>query len=278
MLPLLLLAVFAQAQKATLTEHGYMFLNHTNNEGYKPQAGDVVSIHAETWVKDSLLASTRKSIGAPRDFKLPEKANLPKRIPALYDAVMLMSKGDSVTVYEIIDSTLRKYLPPTLNDADKVRYEFVLVNVVTAQEEAAKLEAAKAKSVDVENMVQGKIKDYKAGALAAQIQSTPSGLKMLVLEKGAGAPVKKGENLQTHYYGALLSDGKKFDTSFDSGQPLSFQAGVGQMIPGYDEGVMQINHGGKVLLFIPYQLGYGEEGAGGVIPGKADLVFYVEVQ
>src|SRR6185369_4127797 len=111
---------------------------------------------------------------------------------------------------------------------------------------------------------------------AAGAVKTPSGLAYTDLVKGAGAAPTSGKNVTVHYTG-WLEDGKKFDSSVDRGQPFVFRIGAGEVIPGWDEGVMSMKVGGKRKLIIPSQLGYGASGAGGVIPPNATLIFEVEL-
>ena len=96
------------------------------------------------------------------------------------------------------------------------------------------------------------------------------------LEIGTGEASKAGDMVSMHYTG-WLTNGKKFDSSVDRNEPFDFQLGVGQVIPGWDQGVEGIKVGGKRKLTIPSHLGYGEFGAGGVIPPNATLVFDVEL-
>ena len=88
---------------------------------------------------------------------------------------------------------------------------------------------------------------------------------------------KNGEKVTVHYTGTLANNGQKFDSSVDRGQPLQFTIGVGQVIRGWDEGVIQMSLGQKAKLLISSDFAYGAAGAGGVIPPNADLVFEVEL-
>jgi len=106
--------------------------------------------------------------------------------------------------------------------------------------------------------------------------TTASGLKYWDLKKGTGAVAKSGDAVKVHYTG-WLTDGKKFDSSVDRGSPFEFKLGAGLVIKGWDEGVAGMKVGGKRQLRIPPGLGYGEKGAGGVIPPNSELVFDVEL-
>lgn len=94
---------------------------------------------------------------------------------------------------------------------------------------------------------------------------------------GTGDLAQPGWVYAVHYTGWLASDGTKFDSSLDRGEPIQFQQGVKRVITGWDQGFEGMHVGGKRRLFIPYQLAYGEQGRPPVIPPKADLIFDVEL-
>lgn len=93
---------------------------------------------------------------------------------------------------------------------------------------------------------------------------------------GSGREATSGDRVRVHYRGTLL-DGTPFDASYDRGEPFAFALGAGQVIQGWDEGVIGMREGGRRKLTIPPHLGYGARGAGGVIPPNATLVFEVEL-
>jgi len=108
-------------------------------------------------------------------------------------------------------------------------------------------------------------------------------LKKIDVLVGTGADATAGSNVSVHYTGWLYdpsapnNKGKKFDSSLDRGQPFGFPLGGGRVIRGWDEGVAGMKVGGKRTLIIPPEMGYGANGAGGVIPPNATLLFDVEL-
>jgi len=105
--------------------------------------------------------------------------------------------------------------------------------------------------------------------------TTPSGLKYVDIVVGTGASPQPGNRIAVHYTGTL-QNGQKFDSSYDRGQPFTFEIGMGRVIKGWDEGVMTMKVGGKRKLIIPPELGYGQRDMG-KIPPNSTLIFEVEL-
>ncbi len=112
--------------------------------------------------------------------------------------------------------------------------------------------------------------------LAAGFESTESGLRYKKIQNGSGKQPGKGQTVSVHYEGTL-ANGQVFDSSIQRNQPIDFQLGVGQVIPGWDEGISLLRVGDKARFVIPSHLAYGSAGAGGVIPPNATLIFDVEL-
>ena len=106
------------------------------------------------------------------------------------------------------------------------------------------------------------------------VHVTPSGLQYKVITEGFGTKPKATETVVVHYRGTTI-DGKEFDSSYKRGEPISFP--LNGVIAGWTEGLQLMKTGAKYELYIPYNLAYGERGAGGVIPPYATLIFEVEL-
>ncbi len=112
--------------------------------------------------------------------------------------------------------------------------------------------------------------------ISAGFDKTESGLRYKIIQKGNGKKPEKGQRVSVHYEGSL-PNGQIFDSSYKRKEPITFQLGVGQVIPGWDEGIGLLKVGDKARFVIPSHLAYGSAGAGGVIPPNATLIFDVEL-
>ena len=140
------------------------------------------------------------------------------------------------------------------------------------------VEAFRSFEGDREKKIEEAKKDAQAelDKLAQGFTETESGLRYQIIQKGNGKKAEKGNKVSVHYKGQL-SDGTVFDSSYKRNQPIDFQVGVGQVISGWDEGILLLKVGDKARFVIPSNLGYGSQGAGGVIPPNATLIFDVEL-
>lgn len=277
LLAFFLLFFLANSQAQNVSEHGYRYLHHLQKGGVKPKRGEAILANVDIFVGNFLLSSSKKNPNGIYRYDIPGTEDTINYYPPLMDAALMMGKGDSITIFQNVDDNMRQYLPAAEKEAKEIRFEIVLNEIVTLEQKAVAAKALEGAIKVIADKVRAKAKAYAAGQLNTAITSFPSGLKMIVEEVGQGATIQEGEAIQVHYYGCL-TDGTPFDNSYSRRQPLQFPAGVGQMIGGFDEGVMHLNHGSHAYLFIPPSLGYGsEEAAGGTIPANSELVFYIEI-
>ena len=176
---------------------------------------------------------------------------------------------ESINIQDFADGVAAVYngLAPKLSfdEAKKVINEFFTALQQKQQEEAAAMAAVNEKS--------GK-EFLEANGKRNEVKTTPSGLQYEVLVEGTGAQPKPDDQVTVHYTGKLI-DGTVFDSSVDRGEPATF--GVTQVIPGWVEALQMMKVGAKWRLFIPSQLAYGPQGAGGVIGPNQTLIFDVEL-
>ena len=159
--------------------------------------------------------------------------------------------------------------------------KLVTVELVRVGEEAEKWDALKAFN-DFNEAKAARLAEEKRKAEEAftkevvSFEKTNSGLYYQITHKGNGKKAEAGQKVAVHYTGMLL-DKTVFDSSYRRKEPLQFTVGVGQVIAGWDEGILLLHEGDKARLVIPSELAYGSRGAGGVIPPNAPLIFDVEL-
>lgn len=178
-------------------------------------------------------------------------------------ATNLQKQGSDSLVVEILNEGMRdvlKGLPAQMN----VEEAMTIVQPYMTRAMEREIEALKKEGVDF--LEANKTKDG--------VKSTDSGLQYKVLTAGSGKMPTAGSNVTVHYTGKLI-DGSVFDSSVERGEPATF--GVSQVISGWTEALQLMHEGDKWELYIPYNLGYGERGAGAQIPPFSTLVFEVEL-
>lgn len=284
------------------TPGGYEYELHTSTGGEKPQTGEYVKFDLQVKAGDSTLYDSKLQGPAP-GIQIPAEGEPAKSPVPLEDVLKEMAVGDEATLYVSMDTLPQR--PPGFDDVEFLEYHIVTTEFVSQEayeaeraaeqekmmaEQAAAMkerelaeakwkpmmEETKKREPQIASKISGLVNDYSGGSLASQLKTTESGLKYIMHEEGSGEQAQPGTNVDVHYYG-VLTDGQMFDNSFSRGMPINFKLGTGAVIPGWDEGLALMKKGGKATFFIPYQLAYGEMGRPPSIPGKSELVFYVEL-
>ena len=161
--------------------------------------------------------------------------------------------------------------------APGVKKSDTLVFVVDATAASNLLERAEGEAVaPVEGLPTVKLAKNGEPTIKSPKGDAPTELVVQPLITGTGPVVQAGQTVAVHYTGVIYGSGKKFDSSWDRGEPAEFPIGVGQVIPGWDEGLVGQTVGSQVLLVVPPEKGYGDAGQG-EIPGGATLVFVVDI-
>jgi len=266
--------------KETFTNSGSKYIHHVKNNGATPQVGEEATFTVDVRNDTKVVQSSREQ-GQPAKMIVPPLNPDGGSMSPIVEAIMLMSVGDSVTVYQSTDSFPQK--PPGFENTPFIFYDLVLTSIRTKEEiekerkeKQAKMEIEKAREPEVAAATAAALASYKSNKLGDALKTTPSGLKYTILEEGTGPQAEVGKLVDVHYYG-MTTDGNMFDNSFKRGEPYPVPIGRGQVIKGWDEGIPLFKEGTKAVLFIPHELGYGEAGSPPSIPSKAELVFYVEV-
>ena len=294
----LTLSILASAcQQFDKGEGGLQYNIVKDNGQPKAQPGDLLSVNLiVSNDRDSVMQSTF-------DLGLPQIVSIaPDSIPGLYPGdynsmFKMLGEGDSAVFKLDLDTMAAKTMQPKPDIADK----YIIFNVSVNKHFKKGELTDSALYAEVNTYFEGEIEKLKAaeaGKITNYIESekleplkTASGLQYIIVEEGTGEKPVAGDTVQVNYTGALVANGKVFDTSIKEiaeknnlfnpmrpYEPAKFAIGVQQVIRGWDEGLLLLPKGTKAKLIIPSELGYGERGDGrGVIPPFAPLVFDIEL-
>ncbi|MBK9284669.1 MAG: FKBP-type peptidyl-prolyl cis-trans isomerase [Sphingobacteriaceae bacterium] len=287
----------SQFEGYTRAENGllYKYFNHT--EGENPQIGDNLSLNYQFRLisNDSVLMESKNGTQNGSAFA---EINLQRStfVGSLEDGLLMLCKGDSASFIVPADSFFRKTmgmgeLPNFVKAGDFIKANMKVGEIIPQKmmEERRQKQMAEreAKMKEMSALEQPALDKYLADNKITT-KANESGLIFVSQKKGSGANAKAGDMVEVNYTGTLL-DGTVFDTSIESTakannlynpqrpyEPIKFQLGVGQVIPGWDEGIALLNKGAKAKFIIPSKIGYGENAAG-TIPPFSTLVFEVEL-
>ena len=276
---ILLFAAACNAPKEGKTPGGFKYIHHIDEDGPVPQAGEYVYFQVLMSNGDSTLFDSYTQPDMPLVL-IPSAEEMKGQRPSpVLEALMMMSAGDSLTVYYPVDS-LGPQRPQGFENAEFVIYNIAVKEIKSSDEykteESEKQAATEVILQGVREQTKSMLDQFKAKSFGDKLITTASGLQYVLIEEGTGEVASPGKTVDAQYFGVLM-DGTEFDNSYSRGKPFSFQAGLGQVIPGWDEAFTTLKNGTKAVLFVPSKLGYGDQG-NEIIPANSDLVFYVEIQ
>lgn len=263
------LALFSCNKFKTIkTEEGDRYQLHEGGEGEKAKEGEVLTFDLviKSASNDTLVIKDTYKEGQPIQMVL-QKGMFKG---SFENALFHLGKGDSATVFVSADSLYTKIqqpLPPQIASGSDLLFLVKIKDIKTQEQMAKEAEQKRTGETTI-------IADWVAKNLA-NAEKTPEGIYRLVKKAGTGATPVKGDTVVVHYTGKFL-DGKTFDSSA-GGQPIVFPAGVGFVIPGWEQTLAHMKEGESVTVVIPSSLAYGERGSGGVIEPFTPLVFDMEL-
>ncbi|WP_018997238.1 FKBP-type peptidyl-prolyl cis-trans isomerase [Hirschia maritima] len=238
----------------------YIVLKSGDKGGVKPLPSDQVVVHY-----DGRLAANGNKFDSSYDRGAPATFPAGGLIPGWVEALQLMTPGDEWMVFIPSDLGYGEHgaggdIPPNADLVFRVSLEDVIEGP---------------KPIAVDETIWAKYAQWPEGS--SEVQKTESGLQYVILKSGDenGISPTPNDKVVAHYDGRLASNGEKFDSSFDRGEPATFPAGG--LIPGWVEALQLMKPGDEWMLYVPSELGYGDQGAGGAIPPNADLMFMLHL-
>ena len=266
------------------TSGGLAYTKLTEGTGTQAKPNDYVFFTLKISGDDGKVIQEMKEGPQMPIVKIPTELNTSKNANPFEEILSKSKVGDSYSLTMPVDSIPN--LPPNLATMKHIVYNFEVKDVrdeagytkymdEIQAEMKAKAEASQKRIPEIETLVKTNLAAFSGNTL--DVKASDNGIKYHIIEPGSGDPIKDGSSVSVQYYG-VLKDGTMFDNSFNRGMPFTFTVGTGAVIKGWDEGLKYLLKGSKAMLFIPDSLAYGEAGQPPMIPGKSDLVFYIEVE
>lgn len=262
--------------RVSVSDTGLKYQIHDQKgEGRKPKIGDILTVQLVLKnSRDSVLRDTYKE-GRPLQVML----QTPPFKGSFEEGLAMLAKGDSASFFVSADSLFTRMMQPLPAGITKGTDIQFVVKVLEVQNEQ-EFQKGQAAAREGQVKVDAKIIDAYVAKNSLKTIETPSGLNYVIVKEGDGVKPVAGNMVSVHYVGKLL-DGKEFDSSYKNpqsgGKPVDFPIGQGMVIPGWEEGILNMRKGGKSTFIIPSSLAYGEAGSPGTIPPNSVLVFEVEL-
>lgn len=231
---------------ATL-ESGLVINWSTFGKGKKIAKGDAVSVHYTGRLENDTVFDSSVKRGQP----ISVKAGAGQVIKGWDEALLMMAEGDKAQLIIPANLAYGSRAVGSIPANSTLKFEIEIIKSVTPRQPDPWI---------LSN---------------ADTVKLPSGLKYIMLAKGEGATVAFGRKVSVHYTG-YLSDGKVFDSSVERGKPITFEAGAGKVIKGWDEAILKMKKNDRARLIIPPSLGYGDRQTG-PIPAQSTLIFDIEI-
>ena len=253
------------------TQTGLYYKFYEENQGNTPETMELLDVVLSCVINDTVVI-------IPENRMILQMME-PMFAGDIFEGMKMMHKGDSASFIVRTDSTfntlLRSPMPSEFSVNDIMKFNIRLNDFYPESEFAAKqIEYMKNTFVDETLAAEKELDDYLKDNGVKTI-TTSTGLKYVKTKDGNGEKPQVGTMVKVHFTGKLL-DGTVFDSSVTRNEPFQFVLGVGQVIPGWDEGLQMMSKGEKGVLYIPYYLAYGNMGSG-PIPPFATLKFEVEL-
>lgn len=250
-------------------DSGLLYKFHEKNTTRKAEIGDYITVEMRYRTNEDSLLFDGKGETIPLELIAPV-------FPGdINEALAMMSKGDSATFVIRADSFLLKNaqltrLPDFIDEDSRIIFDIRMHNMQSLDELKVEKEKARIEGLKKEkDLINSYILENNIS-----VNQEISGLYYVPIIQGSGQQAAAGQRVSVHYSGKFL-DGTLFDSSYSRGKPIEFELGRGYVIDGWEEGIAKMKKGGKALLLVPSELGYGE--GRGQIPPYTPLVFEVEL-